>query len=42
MFGLVAASFRLRNLREIFIYPFDEEKRRLKPAATREYTIKIV
>ena len=29
------ASFRLRNFREIFIYSSDEEKRRLKPAATR-------
>jgi hypothetical protein len=24
----------LRNLREIIIYPLDDEKRRLKPAAT--------
>jgi len=27
MFGLAAASFRLRNLREIFIYSPDEKKR---------------
>jgi hypothetical protein len=39
-FGRVAASFRLRNLREISIYPFDEDKRRLKPAATKKHKIK--
>ena len=39
-FGRVAASFRLRNLREIFMYPSDDEKRRLKPAATIIYSIK--
>ena len=31
---LVAASFRLRNLRGIHVHPSDEETRRLKPAAT--------
>ncbi|KKL06192.1 hypothetical protein LCGC14_2598490 [marine sediment metagenome] len=36
----VAATFRLRNLREIFINPSDDEKRRLKPAATAKYNIK--
>ncbi|ODS31753.1 MAG: hypothetical protein SCARUB_03111, partial [Candidatus Scalindua rubra] len=36
----VAATFRLRNLREIFTYPSDDEKRRLKPAATVIYNIK--
>ncbi len=39
-FGRVAASFRLRNLREIHIHPTDVENRRLKPAATIIYKIK--
>ena len=34
MFWLVAASFRLHNLRETLIYAPDEEKLRLKPEAT--------
>ncbi len=36
----VAASFRLRNLREIHIHPLDVENRRLKPAATIIFKIK--
>jgi hypothetical protein len=39
-FGRVAAIFRLRNLYGISIYPLDDEKRRLKPAATITYNIK--
>ena len=39
-FGRVAAILRLRNLYEISIYPLDDEKRRLKPAATIIYNVK--
>ncbi len=38
--GQVAATFRLRNLRENLINPSDDKKRRLKPAATIIYNIK--
>jgi hypothetical protein len=36
----VAATFRLRNLREIHIHPSDVEKRPPGPSATMAYNIK--
>ncbi len=36
-FGLVAATFRLSNLEEIFIYPSDAEKRWSGRAAAKRY-----
>lgn len=38
----VAASFRLRNLREIHIYPSGDEKLRLKPEATTIEEIRLL
>ncbi|MGR3173675.1 MAG: hypothetical protein ACUZ8N_03665 [Candidatus Scalindua sp.] len=40
MSDFVAATLRLRSLREIHIHPSDDEKRRLKPSATMAYNIK--
>ncbi len=41
-FKRVAATLRLRNLHETFIYPLDDEKRRLKPATTIRYNMMLL
>jgi len=41
-FGQVVASFRLRNLQEIYMHPSDDEKRQLRRAATTIKKIKLL